>query len=151
MNYREQFYEGEIDGKTLLDVIDEKEAEAQALRDDLQEEREISASLLGKYDALEAEANGLREELARINSLANCGSVRNWLTLSDEDKAKWFELYCRMDSENVELRRDAERYRWLRDLPPDSPHEQIGNFPGWMWDEAIDQGMEDEALEGGGI
>lgn len=36
------------------------------------------------------------------------------------------------------LRRDAERYRWLRDLPEGSPHEQIGNFPGYMWDEAID-------------
>ncbi|WP_430318282.1 hypothetical protein [Pseudomonas nitroreducens] len=35
MNYREQFYEGEIDGKTLLDVIDEKEAEAQALREEV--------------------------------------------------------------------------------------------------------------------
>jgi hypothetical protein len=40
-----------------------------------------------------------------------------------------------------ELRRDAERYRWLRDLPEGSPHEQIGNFPGYMWDDAIDAGM----------
>lgn len=35
MNYREQFYEGEIDGKALLDVIDEKEAEAQSLREEV--------------------------------------------------------------------------------------------------------------------
>ncbi|HGW5894459.1 TPA: hypothetical protein ACNIOJ_002524 [Pseudomonas aeruginosa] len=39
------------------------------------------------------------------------------------------------------MAKDAARYRWLRDLPEDSPHEQIGNFPGWMWDEAIDKGM----------
>ncbi|MFK1042675.1 hypothetical protein ACIUV2_27250 [Pseudomonas aeruginosa] len=39
------------------------------------------------------------------------------------------------------MAKDAARYRWLRDLPEDSPHEQIGNFPGWMWDEAIDNGM----------
>lgn len=45
---------------------------------------------------------------------------------------------------------DAKRYRWLRDLPEDSPHERIGNFPGWMWDEEIDKGMADEAMEGGG-
>ncbi|MBI8898413.1 hypothetical protein JE005_16850 [Pseudomonas aeruginosa] len=41
------------------------------------------------------------------------------------------------------MAKDAARYRWLRDLPEDSPHEQIGNFPGWMWDEAIDNGMEE--------
>ncbi|EPW5494093.1 hypothetical protein ACV349_26855 [Pseudomonas aeruginosa] len=39
------------------------------------------------------------------------------------------------------MAKDATRYRWLRDLPEDSPHEQIGNFPGWMWDEAIDKGI----------
>ena len=33
---------------------------------------------------------------------------------------------------------DAERYRWLRDLPEGSPHEHIGNLPGDMWDTAID-------------
>lgn len=36
------------------------------------------------------------------------------------------------------LARDAERYRWLRDLPLGSPHEDIGNMPGDMWDAAID-------------
>lgn len=34
--------------------------------------------------------------------------------------------------------KDAARYRWLRDLPEGSPHEQIGNFPGDTWDAAID-------------
>lgn len=40
-----------------------------------------------------------------------------------------------------ELRRDAERYRWLRDLPLGSKHEEIGNMPGYMWDAAIDAAM----------
>jgi hypothetical protein len=40
--------------------------------------------------------------------------------------------------ESEEWRRDAERYRWLRDLPLGSPHEAIGNMPGDMWDAAID-------------
>ena len=99
------------------------------ISDDLQEEREISSRLLGKYDALEVEAQtlkhqvnvlrqhktdymeaaegtrraleaeawALRAELNRINSLANCGGVQNWLKLSDEDKSKWFWLYCQKD------------------------------------------------------
>ena len=56
MNYREQFYEGEIDGKTLLDVIDEKESEAQALRE------EVAA---------------LRQDRDRLNAIeSNCWDVR---------------------------------------------------------------------------
>lgn len=34
---------------------------------------------------------------------------------------------------------DAERYRWLRDLPEDHPSECIGNMPGYMWDSMIDE------------
>ena len=37
--------------------------------------------------------------------------------------------------------KDAARYRWLRDLPGDSAHEEIGNYPGDMWDGAIDEAM----------
>lgn len=37
---------------------------------------------------------------------------------------------------------DARRYRWLRDLPVDSPNAQIGNFPGDWWDAEIDLAME---------
>ena len=37
--------------------------------------------------------------------------------------------------------KDAARYRWLRDLPGDSAHEEIGNYPGDMWDDAIDEAM----------
>lgn len=58
-----------------------------------------------------AQTQALREELSRINSLANCGSVQNWLKLSDEDKAKWFALYCQHDDENVAMRREMEALR----------------------------------------
>lgn len=38
--------------------------------------------------------------------------------------------------------KDAARYRWLRDLPEGSAHEEIGNYPGDMWDAAIDEAMQ---------
>lgn len=38
--------------------------------------------------------------------------------------------------------KDAARYRWLRDLPDGSAHEEIGNYPGDMWDESIDEAMQ---------
>ena len=38
--------------------------------------------------------------------------------------------------------KDASRYRWLRDLPSDSANEEIGNYPGDMWDDAIDEAMQ---------
>ena len=38
--------------------------------------------------------------------------------------------------------KDAARYRWLRDLPGDSANEEIGNYPGDMWDDAIDEAMQ---------
>ena len=38
--------------------------------------------------------------------------------------------------------KDAARYRWLRDLPDGSAHEEIGNYPGDMWDAAIDEAMQ---------
>ena len=38
--------------------------------------------------------------------------------------------------------KDAARYRWLRDLPGDSAYEEIGNYPGDMWDDAIDEAMQ---------
>ena len=38
--------------------------------------------------------------------------------------------------------KDAARYRWLRDLPCDSANEEIGNYPGDMWDESIDEAMQ---------
>lgn len=38
--------------------------------------------------------------------------------------------------------KDAARYRWLRDLTDGSAHEEIGNYPGDMWDAAIDEAMQ---------
>lgn len=46
--------------------------------------------------------------------------------------------YCRLAESDA---RDVARYRWLRDLPEGSTYEEIGNFPGQMWDEAIDKAM----------
>lgn len=51
MNYREQFYEGEIDGKTLLDVIDEKESEAQALREQNTKFQHMLTDVVAKHFA----------------------------------------------------------------------------------------------------
>ena len=42
----------------------------------------------------------------------------------------------------ISAEKDAARYRWLRDLPCDSANEEIGNYPGDMWDDAIDEAMQ---------
>ena len=42
----------------------------------------------------------------------------------------------------ISAEKDAARYRWLRDLPCDSANEEIGNYPGDMWDAAIDEAMQ---------
>ena len=42
----------------------------------------------------------------------------------------------------ISAEKDAARYRWLRDLPSDSANEEIGNYPGDMWDDAIDEAMQ---------
>ena len=41
----------------------------------------------------------------------------------------------------ISAEKDAARYRWLRDLPCNSANEEIGNYPGDMWDGAIDEAM----------
>lgn len=65
------------------------------------------------FDLLEliSTVERLEHDIGRIQSFANCGSVQNWLKLSDEDKAKWFYLYCQKDSENVALRRELDDLR----------------------------------------
>lgn len=74
----------------------------------LKELYECSKAIMHAQDEALNRANKdrdtLRAELDRINGLASCGSVQNWLTLSDEEKAKWFALYCDTDKENGELR-----------------------------------------------
>ena len=58
------------------------------------------------------------------------------------------EFICMAEQMNKEIEllrqaeKDAARYRWLRDLPCDSAHEEIGNYPGDMWDDAIDEAMQ---------
>lgn len=59
MSYREQFYEGEIDGKALLDVIDAKEAEAQALRYEVAALRRFAGEIYQVLGALDAPENVL--------------------------------------------------------------------------------------------
>ncbi|MEG7359996.1 hypothetical protein [Pseudomonas citronellolis] len=76
------------------------------------------------YAKLEAEAQALREEVARINSLASCGSVQYWLTLSDEDKARWFTLYCRKADENTAMHRELEELRARVVVVPDAANDR---------------------------
>jgi hypothetical protein len=48
---------------------------------------------------------------------------------------------CELERENTALRKDAERYRWLRDKCNDfdNPNETwILGSPGFFWDTAID-------------
>lgn len=102
--------------------------------------------LKNELDRLKAENDALRKFSAEAyqvlgaldapeNVLDNASDAANGVPLRHETLLPFF-------AEDYEaLRKDAARYRWLRDLPEDSPHEQIGNFPGWMWDEAIDKGM----------
>jgi len=63
----------------------------------------------------------------------------------DEIIAELEHEICRLRAEIEALRPDAERYRWLRDLPEDHPCEEIGNMPGYMWDEQIDAAMKEQA------
>ena len=101
MNYREQFYEGEIDGKTLLDVIDEKEAEAKALREEvarLDRESQSLSSQLGACDrerlrfqsqaaALHAsmvDAELLRRIVEEQPAVQDIGEMINWQRARDQ-------------------------------------------------------------------
>ena len=58
-------------------------------------------------------------------------------TKSDIGTIDALELIGRLE----QAEKDAARYRWLRDLPDGSAHEEIGNYPGDMWDESIDEAM----------
>ena len=59
-------------------------------------------------------------------------------TKSDISTIDALELIGRLE----QAEKDAARYRWLRDLPCDSANEEIGNYPGDMWDDAIDEAMQ---------
>lgn len=68
------------------------------------------------------------------------------IELIEAEGGKLVTVDCAMMREPItrlrQAEKDAARYRWLRDLPGDSAHEEIGNYPGDMWDDAIDEAMQ---------
>ena len=78
--------------------------------------RAIAADALAacsERDTLRAEVEALQAKLRRIESMAECGSVQSWLSLPDEDKAKWFGLHVEQDFERLKFRSDALALREL--------------------------------------
>lgn len=70
-------------------------------------------------------ADKAESELQRINRLAQCGTVQNFLALSDDEKGKAFAVMMRTDKAQIDMinelevradanERDAERYRYIR-------------------------------------
>ena len=59
-----------------------------------------------------------------------------------EDNLLSPEILVELITRLRQAEKDAARYRWLRDLPEGSAHEEIGNYPGDMWDAAIDEAMQ---------
>jgi len=83
----------------------------EALRGELEGEREAARDANADYLELQSERDQLREELDSIKRMAECGTVQNWLKLPDEDKAKWFALMSGIDSDNKQLRAEVERLK----------------------------------------
>lgn len=79
----------------------------------------LALGMASHIDAQQTRIAELEAQLTRIQRLADCGTVQNWLALPDEDKARWFAVTVQRDSEHckliAELEQDAARYRWLRD------------------------------------
>jgi hypothetical protein len=83
---------------------------------------------------LEAENAALRAELAKEEEAHF--KTHNWLIDRNEELAA--------------ARKDAERYRWLRDecIPEKNPnHTWIVESPGEEWDAAIDEAIRKEKTE----
>lgn len=93
----------------LCDHIDALQAQLQ-LANDCQE------PLFDELAEKQARIAELEAQLTRIQRLADCGTVQNWLALPDEDKARWFAVTAQRDSEHckliAEMEQDAARYRW---------------------------------------
>lgn len=79
----------------------------------------------------------LIEQLEALTCIDEGGAV---LIHTDQVRGLLTELR-RLRAENAELTKDAERYRFLRDLPEGSEYEEIGNYPGCWWDDSIDAAM----------
>ena len=66
-----------------------------------------------KPDTEELEA--LRAELRRINNVASCGTTDSWMSLSDDDKRKWFAQSIHTDAEKAKIIKEQDyqltRYR----------------------------------------
>ena len=91
------------------------------------------------YSDHEAEVARLRAEVEGLKSKADELSMLHVETVQDKGHLEIkYRNACHRAGRD---RKDAERYRWLRDLPQDHPSEEIGNMPGDMWDEQIDAAM----------
>lgn len=62
-----------------------------------------------KYQAMAARIAELEAHLTRIQRLADCGTVQNWLALPDEDKARWFAVTAQRDSEHCKMIAELEQ------------------------------------------
>ena len=71
--------------------------------------------------ALQAKITEQAAEIARINRIASCGSVDSWMSLSDDDKRKWFAVTLDVDqkkADRIKALEDeaAERESFLKTL-----------------------------------
>lgn len=104
---------------------------------------QVVAELQAHYDECRQVGNDMLEqhevEIARLRAELSDYQMAAAAEADEVDKrgVTIKELRAEADA----LRKDAERYRWLRDLPQDHPSEEIGNMPGDMWDEMIDAAM----------
>ena len=102
-------------------------------------------SVLNHIDAQQARIAELEAQLTRIQRLADCGTVQNWLALPDEDKARWFAVTAQRDSEHckliADLGQEAARYRWCKDNP-DNAASVFDNLGPAYFDSEIDMLMQ---------
>ena len=54
------------------------------------------------------EIEALRKELRRINNVASCGTADSWMSLSDDDKRKWFAQSIHIDGEKAKIIKEQD-------------------------------------------
>jgi hypothetical protein len=106
-----------------------------AFNGDIPRCKNFERQCVGATHAALAEMGRLTAE--RDDALAAADSKAGW---------EWKKRAEKAEAERDAAVADAERYRWLRDLPEGHPSECIGNMPGDMWDSMID-----EARSEGGV
>jgi len=104
--------------------------------------KEMEADAIGRINLMEGHCEG-GKWLSKDYSCRHCGAgpkdnCRMPLPKRYDSSTSILALIARLRAAEVE----ARRYRWLRDLPDGSPHEEIGNMPSDCWDTAIDDAME---------